>query len=259
MSENFEKGERYDSTRQAWEDIWDGASVAIEVESFQYPRAQKMTALYLPYLSKDEVILEAGSGLGAALINFQQMGYRIIGLDYALNALQACQAYDETLALVGGDVHYLPYAENSIGAYLSYGVLEHFEHGMEPALKEAYRVLRPGGILVMTIPYPNIVNRLVAWKRRLTGKSLLNDEEFFESTYNKTQMREHLEAVGFEIIDIHPTGHSFTLWTLGGMFRSEGYYRTNKLARGLGGILEKILPWPFTFETLSIAKKPESK
>ncbi len=84
------------------------------------------------------------------------MGYqRLIGLDYAENALRVSKDYDPSLVLATGDVHALPYADNTFGGYLSFGVLEHFEAGMAQPLAEAYRVLKPGGILVLTIPYPN--------------------------------------------------------------------------------------------------------
>ena len=45
------------------------------------------------------------------------------------------------------------------------------------------------------------------------------------------------------------------MWGLGGIFRESGYYRTSKLADGLGKALSKVLPWPFNFMTLVIARK----
>lgn len=254
-----EQGDRYDSTRQAWENIWDRASVETELQTMDYPRARRTLQAYLPYLPQDEVILEAGSGLGAALIVLRRMGYPIVGMDYALNALRATQAYHPTIPLVGGDVHDLPFADNSLGAYLSFGVLEHFEHGMQPALHEAYRVLKPDGILVLTIPYPNVVQRLVRWRRQRAGASVLNDDSFYESTYTRREMIENAHRAGFEVLRVLPTSHSFTLWGLGGPFRAPGYYRTSRLAEGLAAALRLLLPWPFNFETLLIGRKDELK
>ncbi|MBZ0294855.1 MAG: class I SAM-dependent methyltransferase [Anaerolineae bacterium] len=247
---------RYDTTRAAWEDIWEQASVEAELKSVRYPRSMATIEAYLPYLSKDRLILEAGSGLSAVVITLREMGYPVVGMDYALNALQISRRYDPSLALFGGDVHRLPCADNSVGAYLSFGVLEHFEHGMEPALREAFRVIAPGGTLVLTIPYPNVVHQLIAWWRRRQGTSVLNDDEFYESTYTRAALVAAAENVGFRLEKAIPTSHAYTLWGLGGPFRGEGYYETSPLAMRLGAVLEKVLPWPFNFSTLLIARKP---
>ncbi|MGB7340551.1 MAG: hypothetical protein WBC91_16755, partial [Phototrophicaceae bacterium] len=74
----------YESTRTAWEDIWDTASVDVELQTAYYKRAIQGRDTYLPYLNKDDVILEAGSGLSSALIPLQEMGYKVVGIDYAI-------------------------------------------------------------------------------------------------------------------------------------------------------------------------------
>lgn len=254
MSER-DKPTRYDSTRQAWENIWESASVEAELRAARSSRALRTMYTYAAYLTRDALILEAGSGLGAAMILLRQMGYRVIGLDYAVNALEAAQRYDASLPLLGGDVHALPFGDGTLGAYLSFGVLEHFEQGMMPALQEAHRVLQPGGVLVLTIPYPNIVYRLVQWRRRLGGAGSLADEHFFESTYTREDLIRVAVAAGFVICDAVPTSHAFTLWGLGGPFRARGYYETTPLANILGEILGALLPWTFNFSTLLIARK----
>ncbi len=246
---------RYDTTRQAWEDIWEGASVESELQTEAYARSQEIRRMYSPYLPKDGVILEAGSGLSAAVITLRRMGYNVIGLDYAVNALCVSRRYDPTLPLAAGDVHALPYADGSLAAYLSFGVLEHFEHGMGPALAEAYRVLRPGGVLVLTIPYPNVVHRLVAWQRRRQKISVLNDDKFYESTYTREALIQNVSGAGFTPLKVAPSSHAYTLWGLGGPFRVEGYYRTSALADALGSVLRMALPWAFNFSTMVIARK----
>ena len=246
---------RYDSTRRAWEDIWASASVDQELETMTYPRAVETLNAYLPYLPKDEIVLEAGSGLSAVILTLKRIGYRVMGLDYAVNALEISRHYDPDLALVAGDVHHLPYAANTFGAYLSFGVFEHFETGMRGPLAEAYRILKPGGVLVLTIPYPNVVNQLLAWRRKRAGLSVLNDDEFFESTYTRDALTGAVKSVGFEIVQVVPTSHAYTLWGIGAPFRAPGYYRTNALAEGAGRVLKAVLPWPFNFSTLVIARK----
>lgn len=246
---------RYDTTRQAWQDIWGSASVEAEIKTEEYARSQEILRTYTPYLPKDGIILEAGSGLSAAVITLRRMGFNVTGLDYAVNALYASRRFDITLPLVAGDVHALPYADGSLAAYLSFGVLEHFEHGMRPALAEAYRVLRPGGVLVLTIPYPNVVHRLVAWRRRRQKRSTLTDDAFYESTYTRAALVQNVTSAGFTPLKVTPTSHAYTLWGLGSLFRGEGYYQTSPLADALGGVLRVALPWAFNFSTMVIARK----
>lgn len=254
LEEIKQQGERYDSTRQAWENIWDSASVEVELQTMSYPRSIATINRYLPYLNKQDIILEAGSGLSAVVITLRQMGYNVVGLDYALNALHTSRSHTPDLPLLAGDVHALPHPDNSLGAYLSFGVLEHFEHGMNPALAEAYRVLKPGGVAVITIPYPNLVWKLAQWRRERAGH-LLIDDEFYESTYTRQQLIDEVTGVGFKVEEAVPTSHAYTLWGLGGIFQDEGYYRTSFLARSLGKIASVVAPWPLNFMTLIIARK----
>src|SRR5687767_5609717 len=95
---------RYNSTRKAWEDIWDSASVEIELQTVRYVRSMDTIHAYTPFLPRDGVILEAGSGLSAVVITLREMGFRVMGMDYAENALHASRAYDPTLTLFTGDV-----------------------------------------------------------------------------------------------------------------------------------------------------------
>ena len=246
---------RYDSTRVAWEEIWEESSIELELEAVQYDRAQETIGAYLPFLSKEELHLEAGSGLSAVVIALRALGYHVLGLDYAQNALRDSRRYDATLPLTAGDVHFLPYRDDCFASYLSFGVLEHFEHGMLPALQEAYRVIKPGGILVLTIPYPNVVYRAVHFKRRLQGAGQLTNDAFYESAYTCGQLIDIVSQAGFREIRALPTSHSFTLWGLSRLFRKPGYYRTNALAESLGALLKRGLPWAFNFSTLIIARK----
>jgi ubiquinone/menaquinone biosynthesis C-methylase UbiE len=250
MSEN----KRYDSTRQAWENIWDSASVEVEIQTNQYRRAIQAMNMYLPYLSKDDLILEAGSGLSGVVITLREMGYNVMGLDYAVNALQISREHSPELPLLAGDVHHLPFEDNVLSAYLSFGVLEHFEQGMGDALKESYRILKPGGIAVITIPYPNIVWKFAQWRREQEGKTLI-DEDFYESTYTREQLIHEVSSVGFDVVEANPTSHAFTLWGAGGIFQAKGYYQTNWLAETLGDIVRLVAPWQFNFMTMIIARK----
>ncbi len=250
----------YQSTQQAWHDIWQEASIDDELAVLNYPRAQRIMDSYTRFLPREGLILEAGSGLAATVVRLRALGYHVIGLDYVPRASERARQYDPTLELQAGDVHALPYRSGSLHGYLSFGVLEHFEHGVAPALNEASRVLVPGGILVLTIPSPNLINRLVHWRRKRAGQALLTDETFYESTYTHQVLAAELDKADFDVLHVEPVGHSFTLWGLelwglGALFRGKGYYETTILADWLGGLLRIIAPWTFGFSSMLIGQK----
>jgi SAM-dependent methyltransferase len=244
----------YRSTRERWRQIWDDESdVAREAGTLSYRRARQIWALYARHLPQGEPVLEAGCGLGREVIRLEARGYRAVGVDYAENALHRIQAYRRGYRLAAGDVHHLPFPAGAFGSYLSFGVLEHFDFGPVPALREANRVLRRDGVLVLMIPYPNWIWRWVHRRKRPVA-----DPVFFETTYTVRRLASHLAAAGFQIVERHPVGHSFTLWGLGGPFRAAGYYQTSLLAEGLGEVVRRILPWPMCFESLIIARKADA-
>ena len=245
----------YASTRAEWARIWEEeTNLERELKTLDYRRARYARALYHPFLPRDGLILEGGCGLGIEVINLESQGCKVVGVDYAVNALVQLNRYKPGYRLAAGDVHHLPFREGAFGAYLSIGVLEHFDFGPAPGLHEAHRVLRPDGILVLIIPYPNLVWRLVQLKKRL-ARPKLRPPAFYETTYTTGQLRQHLAAADFEVLAQHPIGHSFTLWGVSRLFRGPGYYETSAVAERLGDIFSKLLPWSMCFESLIIARK----
>ncbi len=51
-----------------------------------------------------------------------------------------------------GDIHNLPFADNSIEAIVCLAVLEHVENPFK-ACAEIHRVLKPGGFCLITLPF----------------------------------------------------------------------------------------------------------
>lgn len=244
----------YEETRAAWHDIWERTDVELELRTRGYPRARDVRNRFLPYLDPADPLLEAGCGLGVELIGLADAGYRAVGLDYVPAVIHRLKRFRPALLLAAGDVHALPFGDGAFGAYLSFGVLEHFAFGPEPALREAFRVLRTGGILVVTVPTPNLVWRLARarwWRRRQSGFA----HGYYETAYTSTELVRYVRDTGFEIVEQRPIGHDFTLWGCGRIFRGAGYYQTNKLAEVLGAIFSRILPRSMSFATLVIARK----
>ncbi len=95
------------------------------------------------------VVLDLGCGTGVIATELAQWSHPI-GLDMSSQALAYCrQRGVEDLVQANGEA--LPIRTNSVDAVLALDIFEHIEDD-QAAFREAFRVLRPGGVLVMSVP-----------------------------------------------------------------------------------------------------------
>ena len=110
-------------------------------------------------------VLDLGCGRGEVLLACAQRGAEVAGIDYAEAAVEiSLDTLDGTGAeVVRGDVSQLPWPDGSFDRVLSGDVIEHLHpDDGEAMLREAHRVLRPGGRLVVHTA-PNRLFLDVAW------------------------------------------------------------------------------------------------
>lgn len=122
---------------------------------------QTILPTFLRLLPKQGRILEAGCGLGRWLIHLWNLGYAIYGMDISAEALKAIRGYDESIPLYQGDVERTPFNDECFDAIISLGVIEHFETGPQKALEESYRLLKKQGLLLVTVPYQNLIRKFI--------------------------------------------------------------------------------------------------
>ena len=168
-------------------------------------------------------VLDAGCGPGYLVLQMASRGFRVSGLDGATGMLTAARARVDsadlalTVDLRQGDIEALPYDGESFDLVLSTGVIEYLEEDAT-VLGEFFRVLRPGGHLVLPV-----TNRRspVLWldggveflKRRKWFRAPLNaalarmrrrpvhPRHFLVRQHNPVRFRASLEAAGFEMVD----------------------------------------------------------
>lgn len=96
-------------------------------------------------------ILDAGCGTGAMLDLFRRWpGVEVTGMDISPEALRFTRSRGHE-GLVEGDLASLPFASESFDVVTSLDVIEHVQDDRR-AVAEISRVLRPGGVMVATVP-----------------------------------------------------------------------------------------------------------
>ncbi|MHC4271178.1 MAG: class I SAM-dependent methyltransferase [Planctomycetota bacterium] len=110
-------------------------------------------------------ILEAGCGLGQFVHSISDIGYDCIGIDTAQETIAKIKIAYPDLNVNVMDVNNLEYSSDHFAGYWSLGVIEHFSEGYEQALKEMYRVIKPGGYAFIAVPTMSLLRRLKVFLR----------------------------------------------------------------------------------------------
>jgi len=242
-------------------EYWLGETVE---EHAKLSRYHTIVPFFQRYLPREGRILEAGCGLGRIIIYLSKGGYNIEGIELNEDAVRKVKDFDKNLKIIVGDILKMSYEDNSFDAVISLGVIEHFEEGPQKALKEMHRILKPGGIFFVTVPYINLIRRflyipynsLVVKMRRMQGL----DMKFSAYLYTKKEMQLLLKDSKFEIIDIAPddfvypkTVGLYTDWT-----RYLGSKTTKWELNKPGKVIQKILslfsPWVWCNCILFVAR-----
>jgi SAM-dependent methyltransferase len=113
--------------------------------------------------SKDKDYLDVGCAFGY-LVNFAQPYFRSVkGVDISSYAVsEARKRYPEVDFIEADVTKKLPFPEKTFDFLSGVDVLEHFED-VDIALKEVYRVLKPGGYGYFSMPYVGLARKALGW------------------------------------------------------------------------------------------------
>ena len=131
----------------------------------------------LPWLLADvelgEHLLELGAGAGAATTELRQRAPRVTSLEYSAKLAaklvannqdrnDSAPADDWTAGIVQGDATRLPFAPNQFSSAIAVLMLHHLPSAeqQDQAFREAWRVLRAGGVFVGFEIYDRWLQRL---------------------------------------------------------------------------------------------------
>jgi len=125
--------------------------------------------------------------------------------------------------VVVADAANMPFEDKSFASVVSNSVLEHVEN-LNKVLKEAARILRKRGLLVLTVPTP-LVSRYQFWAKFIPGYAEFKRRLWRHINYfGEREWRRRLKKANFEVVLVKRTNSKsaifwadvfFPLWPIG--------------------------------------------
>ncbi|MGB9627781.1 MAG: class I SAM-dependent methyltransferase [Thermodesulfobacteriota bacterium] len=161
-------------------------------EEMMRPVFKRAAHLLIRYKAQGK-LLDVGSGFGFFLKEMKEKGWKVEGveisekaIDYTANVLE--------LKVYPGPLEHIGFSENQFDAITGFYLIEHLPRPMV-FLEECYRILKPGGLLLLRYPHTTPIKNLL----KLFGiKNRLYDLPAHLSDFSPKTVQLCLEKVGFE-------------------------------------------------------------
>ena len=200
-----------DFVEDFWTQRWEKQAEWPPVESVANREEYKLMLPSLERLPRESRILDGGCGLGEWTVFLTQQGFNLVGLDISERTIRRLQQNFPRCKFLCGDIRATEFKEASFDAYLSWGTFEHFENGPGDCINEAYRVLKPGGLLFVSVPFQNWRHILREASRRYhwyeafdLTPGMPSSMRFYQWRFTKADLRQELEMRGFIVERIMP-------------------------------------------------------
>lgn len=173
-----------------------------EAQAERLRMKQKTARLFLEqlkdYRGKHEgTLLEIGCGQGELLVEAEQLGYDVMGVEYSEHAVGVAQSRLTRGRVLKGEVTDVALEPHSFDVILNTDVIEHVRD-VKAFLASIHRLLKPGGVLVMTTISVNTLSH------RLLGRSWVEFKVEHLSYFSDNALYLLLFNAGFQQVTLQP-------------------------------------------------------
>jgi len=187
-----------------WTDVWRQMGGPNGVTR-RVPRQEeyRLMSPFLKRLPAGARLLDGGCGLGEWTAFMTRLGYPTVGLDLSVETIAQLQKVFPDQEFHVGDIRATGLPDESFDGYFSWGTFEHFEDGLDGCIREALRILRPGGYLFVRIPFDNLRHAFsAAFADRRLGGPDGDTARFYQWRFTRGELRDALARNGFEVLDV---------------------------------------------------------
>jgi len=149
---------------------------------------------------KNEKVLDLGCGTGIYSLLFLNMGLKVTGIDQSDFMLEKVREKTNKINFIKANAYNLPFPDESFDLVVSITMFE-FLDDPQKAAHEAYRVLSPGGRLVICV-----IGAKSTWAKLYREKAKTEDQ----SPYKAARFYTLEEVLNF-ISQVSPTDYSIAL------------------------------------------------
>lgn len=185
-----------------WTDLWKQAGEPSYARACRGHLPHQLRQTFRRWAKRGGRTLEAGCGLGHFTVAANALGYQAEGLDWSADTIDTMRQRFPSIPWRVGDVRRLEFATESFDTVYSPGVCEHFIEGPVKVLSETHRILRRGGVAIVSTPCFN------AWQQRHVDRVTRGvrgaDREFYQYAFTPDGLTRVLRGIGFEVVQVRP-------------------------------------------------------